>query len=65
MIPVSFTVSCWYYGIKSLHQVWCDVLVVKSFTKHVAPFYQWIYVLAGMNMKAIQLNTEMVILYLA
>ncbi|MEK9773918.1 MAG: LamG-like jellyroll fold domain-containing protein [Opitutae bacterium] len=47
MNPVSFTVSCWYYGTKSFSGAGTNVLVVKSFTKHVAPFYQWILCIGG------------------
>ena len=47
MNPVSFTVSCWYYGTKSFSGAGTNVLVVKSFTKHVAPFYQWILLVGG------------------
>ena len=47
MNPVSFTISCWYYGTKSFSGAGTNVLVVKSFTKHVAPFYQWIFLVGG------------------
>ena len=47
MNPVSFTVSCWYYGTKSFSGAGTNVLVVKSLTKHVAPFYQWILCIGG------------------
>ena len=47
MNPVSLTVSCWYYGTKSFSGAGTNVLVVKPFTKHVAPFYQWILCIGG------------------
>jgi hypothetical protein len=43
----SFTISCWYYGTQSFSGAGTNVLVVKSFTKHVTPFYQWILCIGG------------------